>query len=156
MKNINHLTKVIFRLSKVLLLIVLFCSFISDDRSLASCQHDFELKDSYSVNRPEIVIIKALKEYGFEVKRGFEDLEEGSSPSHTWRLLNVRTKYGMVKEITLQIKIEGTDTFPNTKISLVRMCLNEELTEKELDSKVKKYRSFFKKDIIAKLKKYNG
>jgi hypothetical protein len=157
MKNINHSTKTTFLFSKVLFLIVLFSSFTPYNPRLSSCQHDFELKDSYSVNRPERVIIKALKEYGFDVKRGLlEDFEDDSSPNHNWRLLNVRTKYGMVKEITIQIRIEGTDTFPSTRVSLVRMCLNDELTERELKSRIKKYRSFFKKDIISKLKKYKG
>lgn len=156
MKDINHLMKVAFRFSKVLLLIILFSSFTPYNGSVTSCQHDFNLKDSYSVNRPETVIIKALKEYGFDVKRGLEALNEGDQVDHTWRLLNVRTKYGMVKEITIKTRINGTNTFPSTKVSLVKVCLNETLTKKELKPKIKNYRTFFKKEIVSKLRKYKG
>ena len=156
MKNINHLLKKAFRLTKILLLVLLFCSFTPDNSLLTSCQYDFELKDSYSVSRPETVIIKALKEYGFDVKRSVENLDEVDSQNHNWRLLNVRTKHGLVKEITIQISNDGTEMFSSTKISLVKICLNQELTEKELKSKIKKYRSFFKKEIVTKLKKYKG
>ena len=156
MKNINHATKTAFRFFKALFLIILLSSFTPYNPPLSSCQHDFELKDSYSINRPETVIVKALRDYGFDIKRGLDEVENENSQNHTWRLLNVRTKYGVVKEITIQIGKDGTDIFPTTKISLVRICLNEELTKKELNTKIKKYRTFFKKDIIGKLKKYNG
>ena len=154
MKNINHIGKEAFRYIQPLFLIILFCSFTPHNTlTTTSCHHDFVLKDSYSIKKPETVIVKALKDYGFDVKRGLEDLNEGN---HTWRLLNVKTKYGIVNEITIQIDGEGTEVFPTTTINLVKLCLDEELTNKELDSKIKKYRAFFKKNIINKLKKYKG
>lgn len=153
MKSINHIHQTTFRFFKGLLVVVLFASFTLYHPVLNTCLHDFELKDSYSINRPETVIIKSLRDYGFDVKRGLEDLEGTGLQNHTWRLLNVKTGYGIVSEITIQISRDGTTAFPTTKINLVRICLNEELTKKELNSKIKQYRTFFKKDIIGKLKK---
>ncbi len=154
MKNLNMIIKKALKLSKLIIIIAVLCSFTNDDSSFYTCLHDFELDDTYTIGKSETFIVKALKEAGFDLKRATEGLVSEDVNIHNWRLLNIKTEQGLISEMTLQMHSYDISGTLKTKVQLKKICINEELEEKELLSKIKEYRKFFKNNVIDKVKQY--
>lgn len=154
MKYINQVF-----ISKLVLFCICLISFatmsfnphpINKDR----CVHSSHFEDSYIMKKNELVIIKAIKHHGYEVKRGVVDIYGKDKEAHHWRIININTTDGHIDEVV--VKIEQTKDTGKTKFTAISICINEELSDNEFDNRVKLYRKYIKTRIVNNIKSYKG
>ena len=141
----------------ILLLIIPLLSFHSDTVSnTENCTQSYRLSDSYIIKKRELTIIKALKHHGFEVKRGLEDVYGDVNNVHFWRVMNINTPNGLIKEFRFKIETNVKGLESKTKLTSVNLCVNEQTLTQKSNTLVNQHRKYIKKQLINKIKAFDN
>lgn len=145
MKNAKRLT--------LSLILLCSCFLLSVDYPLPklNCNHSSKLKETYYIKKKESAVIKAIRHHGFEIKRSLEDTYGNSKNIHHWRIININTPNGLIKE--LAFKIEHTAQ-QNTNLTILKVCFTENFSDDNIDEKLKEHRKYIKRYIINKIRRF--
>ena len=94
-----------------------------------NCNHSTKLKETYYIKKKENIVIKAIRHHGFELKRGLEDTYGNSKSIHHWRIININTPSGRIKELSFQIEPTAQQ---NSSLTILKLCFNEKISDSNL------------------------
>lgn len=141
-------------LSRLFIICCLSFSFSSSHAQIDYCNYNYKLTDTYLIKKPELLIIKAIKLHGFDVKMGLEEIYGSAEEVHIWRIINITTENGPVAELILQMENVVELNVDKTKITLKSICFDKQLEPSKEDKELKKYSKILKEMIFEKVKDF--